>query len=210
MHLAITSTALAQSSSTNDGWVEDPNVTYIAPPATSQQPATTSVLVPQQPLVDPSATADPSPPTPTSDPAQAIPMPQADPAMGSAQSSAVPTGKSKGNWFTNPPPLGWLGSATKSAKNAAKKTADSTKTVLQSPMFWGGTLAAGGMVGLYFLNKAHNKGDQSNPQDHYVRGYYDRNGFWHSPHRQTNADDALWNNYGYSGNFNPNIGKFSP
>ncbi len=43
--------------------------------------------------------------------------------------------------------------------------------------------------------------------DHYVRGYYRRDGTYVQGHRRTNRDDSFWNNYSSLGNVNPYTGR---
>ena len=48
---------------------------------------------------------------------------------------------------------------------------------------------------------------QSNPDSHQVKGYTDKRGAYHQPHRQTNPNKTEKDNYGSKGNINPYNGK---
>lgn len=43
--------------------------------------------------------------------------------------------------------------------------------------------------------------------EHYVSGYYRKDGTYVSGHYQTNRDGSFWNNYSSAGNLNPHTGK---
>jgi hypothetical protein len=43
--------------------------------------------------------------------------------------------------------------------------------------------------------------------EHYVPGYYRKDGTYVSGHYQTNPDKSFWNNYSSFGNINPHTGK---
>jgi hypothetical protein len=43
--------------------------------------------------------------------------------------------------------------------------------------------------------------------EHYVKGYYRKNGTYVSGHYRTNRDNSFWNNYSSKGNVNPHTGK---
>ncbi|MGV7219642.1 hypothetical protein [Bradyrhizobium sp. UFLA05-112] len=55
---------------------------------------------------------------------------------------------------------------------------------------------------------AQNYGTGSNPQSHSVSGYTRSNGTYVQPYTATNPNSSQRDNYGTSGNYNPNNGTF--
>lgn len=108
---------------------------------------------------------------------------------------------------------GTRGGFWRTALGMPRDTAGGVGKVLHSPMFWtlvgvGGALVCGYLLarryGGYYANPCISN---VNPNDHFVRGYYDRNGVWHQPHMQTNPNETMTDNFSAVCNVNPYTGQ---
>lgn len=102
----------------------------------------------------------------------------------------------------------------RSALGMPRDTASGVGKVLRSPAFWTLVGVGGALVCGYLLARRYSGGYYSNscvsgvnPNDHFVEGYFDRNGVWHRPHMQTNPNGTMTDNFSAICNVNPYTGQ---
>jgi hypothetical protein len=82
------------------------------------------------------------------------------------------------------------------------------KIILTTIALLASVTAASAQYGSSYGRSYQGLGTGSNPNSHYVRPHYQRDGDFVSGHRRTNPDSNPYNNYSTSPNYNPYSGLY--